>query len=178
MTEQKQDNWMTWLALSTAIMAVLAAITTLYMGKFSSRAILHQGQETNQWSYYQAKSIKSYLYEIQIEFMEMERLEGENKAGKVNSRQFEKALTRYKDAVKRYDKEKAEIKAKAEQLSKQKVIAQERGGNFGYSLIFIQIGLMLSSMGALTKKKVLWYLGLLTNVGWAFYFLDAMILFY
>ena len=128
MTETKQDRWMTWVALTTAVMAVLAAITTLYMGKFSSRAILLQGQETNQWSYYQAKSIKSYLYEIQTEFMEMERLEGDSKAKKVNSQQFEKALTRYKDAVKRYDKEKAEIKAKGDQLAKEKVIAQDRGG--------------------------------------------------
>ena len=92
MSDSKNEKWMTWVALSTAVMAVLAAITTLYLGKFSSRAILVQGQETNQWSYYQAKSIKSYLYEIQIEFMEMERLEGASKNGKVQSPQFEKTL--------------------------------------------------------------------------------------
>jgi hypothetical protein len=178
MTENKQDRWMTWVALTTAVMAVLAAITTLYMGKYSSRAILLQGQETNQWGYYQAKSIKSYLYEIQTEFMDMERLEGESKAKKVNSQQFEKALTRYKDAIKRYDKEKTEIKAKGDELAKQKVVAQERGGNYGYALIFLQIGLMLSSIAALTKRKVLWYFGMLTSLGWIFFFLDAILLFY
>ena len=178
MTEQKQDNWMTWVALTTAVMAVLAALTTLYVGKYSSRAILLQGQETNQWGYYQAKSIKSYLYEIQIEIMEMERLEGNAKAAKVNSEQFEKALTRYKDTVKRYDKEKAEIKAKGDELAKNKVVAQEMGGNFGYSLIFLQIGLMLSSVAALTKRKYLWYFGLVTVTGWIFFFLDAFFRFY
>ena len=30
--------------------------------------------------------------------------------------------------MKRYDREKAEIKAKGDQLAKQKVIAQDRGG--------------------------------------------------
>ncbi|HEY3275451.1 MAG TPA: DUF4337 domain-containing protein [Syntrophorhabdaceae bacterium] len=178
MSDSKNEKWMTWVALSTAVMAVLAAITTLYMGKFSSRAILMQGQETNQWSYYQAKSIKSYLYEIQIEFMEMERLEGASKNGKVNSQQFEKTLTRYKEAVKRYDREKSEIKAKGDQLAKQKVIAQDRGGNYGYALIFLQIGLMLSSIAALTKRKVLWYFGMIVTVGWIFFFLDAIFLFY
>ena len=178
MAENNQDRWMTWVALTTAVMAVLAAITTLYMGKYSSRAILLQGQETSQWGYYQAKSIKSYLYEIQTEFMEMERLEGESKAVKVNSQQFEKALTRYKDAVKRYDKEKAEIKGKADELAKQKVVAQERGGNYGFALIFLQIGLMLSSIAALTKRKVLWYFGMMTALGWVFFFLDAVLLFY
>ncbi len=178
MGDSKQDKWMTWVALSTAILAVLAAVTTLYMGKYSSRAILMQGQETNQWGYYQAKSIKSYLYEIQAELMEMERLEGGAKNQKANSDKFEQVLNRYKTTIKRYDKEKAEIKAKGDELAKQKVIAQDRGGNFGYSLIFIQIALMLSSIAALTKKKPLWYLGLATTVGWLFFFLDAILLFY
>ncbi len=178
MSETKNEKWMTYVALSTAIMAVLAAITTLYMGKYSSKAILMQGQETNQWSYYQAKSIKSYLYEIQIELLELERLEGESKARKINSTQFDKAQTRYKEAVKRYDKEKVEIKAKGDELAKQKVIAQERGGNYAYALIFLQIGLMLSSIAALTKKKMLWYFGMIVTVGWAFFFLDAIFLFY
>jgi hypothetical protein len=37
---------------------------------------------------------------------------------------------------------------------------------------------MLSSLAALTKKKELWYLGLVTTIGWLFYFLDAILLFY
>lgn len=52
MSESKSDTWMSWVALATAIMAVSAAVTTLYMGKYSSRAILNQGQETSQWAYY------------------------------------------------------------------------------------------------------------------------------
>ena len=178
MTDQKPDRWMTWVALTTAVMAVLAAITTLYIGKFSSRAILLQGQETSQWGYYQAKSIKSYLYEIQVENMEMERLEGSSKTAKAGSEQFGKALTRYKETVRRYDKEKAEIKAKGDELAKKKVVAQDMAGNFGYSLIFLQIGLMLSSIAALTKKRALWYFGLVTVTGWIFFFLDAFFLFY
>ena len=46
--EKAQQKWMGYLALSTAIMAVLAALTTLYMGKFSSRAIMNQGLESDQ----------------------------------------------------------------------------------------------------------------------------------
>ena len=42
MSEQKQDKWITWLALTTAAMAVLAALTTLYIGKYSAKAILSQ----------------------------------------------------------------------------------------------------------------------------------------
>jgi len=42
--------------------------------KYSSRAILNQGQETSQWAYYQAKSIKSYIYEIQKQKLELDTM--------------------------------------------------------------------------------------------------------
>ena len=47
------------------------------------------------------------------------------------------------------------------------------GGNFAYALIFLQIGLLLSSISSLTKRKYLWYIALLANIGWGFFFADA-----
>ena len=52
------------------------------------------------------------------------------------------------------------------------------GGDFAYSLIFLQIALMLSSIASLTKRKYLWYIALLANLGWVFFFADACLLFY
>ena len=159
-------------------MAVFAAITTLYMGKYSSRAILFQGQETNQWGYYQAKSIKGYLYETQLERLKLERLgDGQNNKGEASERR-EKTIVHYTETIQRYDKEKTEIKAKAEDFAKQKVIAQEKAGNFGYALIFLQAAIMLSSVAVITKKKPLWYFGMAMVSGWAFFFLDAIFLFH
>ena len=178
MSEQKQEQWITWLALTTAAMAVFAAITTLYVGKYSAKAILFQGQETNQWGYYQAKSIKGYLYETQLERLDLERLgDGQKTRGEASEKR-EKTIAHYTETIQRYDKEKAEIKGKAEEFAKQKIIAQDRAGNFGYSLIFLQAAIMLSSVAALTKKKPLWYFGMAMVSGWAFFFLDAVLLFH
>ena len=178
MTDAKPDRWITWVALTTAIMAVLAAVTTLYVGKYSSRAILHQGQETNQWAFYQAKSIKSYIYEIQKQKLELETLAAKGKQPKEAAAKIDKVVADYDGKIKRYDKEKEEIKQKAEELATGKEIAQAKAGNFGYSLIFLQIAIMLSSIAALTKKKSLWHFGLATCLGWVFFFLDAIYLFY
>ncbi len=79
--------------------------------------------------------------------------------------------------IKRYDAEKAEIKATADALAKSKENAPARAGNFGYGLIFLQISIMLASISALTKKP-LFYLGFATVCGWIFFFLDAIFLFY
>ena len=178
MSDQKKENWITWLALTTAAMAVFAALTTLYIGKYSAKAILSQGQETNQWGYYQAKSIKGYLYETQLERLELERLSDGQKNKDVASDKREKTIAHYAETIKRYDTEKAEIKGKAEDFAKQKVVAQDRAGNYGYSLIFLQAAIMLSSVAAITKKKPLWYFGLAMVSGWVFFFLNAIFLFY
>jgi len=173
---EKKDKWLNWLALSTAIMAVLAAITTLYMGKFSTRAVLLQGVESNQWAYYQAKSIKQHTFEMQKEKLELELLGGQ--ANRPAAEKYRQVIERYAGEVKRYEAEKKEIKAKAEELASRKELSQFMGGNFGYSLIFLQIAIMLSSIASLTKKHYLWYIGMSGNIGWLFFFLNAIYHFY
>jgi len=177
MSEQK-ERWISALALSTAIMAVLAAVTTLYVGKYSSRAVLMQGQESNQWSYFQAKSIKGHTYEIQKERLELELIAGDVKLSKTAVERFQRTIADYENQIKRYDAEKKEIKAKAEGLSQKKESAQSMAGNFGYSLIFLQIAIMLSSVASLTKKPYLWYIGMASCSGWLFFFMDAWFLYY
>ena len=176
MSEQK-EKWAGWLALSTAIMAVLAALTTLYMGKFSSRAIMSQGQESDQWAYYQAKSIKGHAFEINKKTLELQFLTQKGLSPEVAA-EYQKTLNKYSEEIKRYDAEKKEIKDKAEAIAKAKLKAQDMGGNFAYALIFLQIALMLASISSLTKRKYLWYIALICNLGWIFFFLDAWILFY
>ena len=176
MAEQK-EKWQGWLALSTAIMAVLAALTTLYMGKYSSRAIMAQGQESDQWAYYQAKSIKGHTFEINRKTLELQFLTQKGLSAEAAA-EYRKTLDKYGDEIKRYEGEKKEIKDKAEGIAKAKLKAQEMGGNFAYALIFLQIALMLSSIASLTKRHYLWYIALVCNAGWLFFFLDAWLLFY
>ena len=168
---------MGWLALSTAIMAVLAALTTLYMGKFSSRAIMTQGLESDQWAFYQAKSIKLHTFEMSRKALELQYRSQKGLPPDVAT-DFEKTLAKYGDEIKRYDSEKKEIKDKAEGIAKVKHTAQEMGGNFAYALIFLQIAIMLSSLASLTKRHYLWHIALVCTVGWLFFFLDAWLLFY
>lgn len=176
MAEEK-EKWLGRLALSTAIMAVLAALTTLYMGKYSSRAILSQGQESDQWAYYQAKSIKGHTYEINRKALELQLLANGGMTAEART-EIQKTLTRYGEESRRYEDEKKEIKAKAEELAKRKQTAQDMGANFAYALIFLQVALMLASISSLTKRKYLWYIALVLNLGWLFFFIDAWLLFY
>jgi hypothetical protein len=46
--------------LSTAILAVSAAIAGLLSGQHVNEAMMNQMKASDQWNYYQAKSIKSF----------------------------------------------------------------------------------------------------------------------
>ena len=72
MAEEKKEPWLNYLALTTVIFAVCATLSTLKGGGFSTRAVMSQSQASDQWSYFQAKSIKGYLYELQKEKLELD----------------------------------------------------------------------------------------------------------
>src|SRR4051812_39369580 len=70
--ERASPKWTLQLSLSTAIVAVMAAIASLQAGSFANRAmlakneaVLNQAQVSDEWAYYQAKGIKSVIYQAQ-----------------------------------------------------------------------------------------------------------------
>src|SRR5229473_1607086 len=68
----KRGRWIVYLSFSTALIAVLAAIAALESGTYSNEALLlkneallAQTKASDQWAYYQAKSVKSTIYASQ-----------------------------------------------------------------------------------------------------------------
>src|SRR5438309_11218279 len=59
-------TWISWVALSTAVLAVLAAIAGLLSGSHANEAMMNQIQASDQWSYYQAKSIKAAVLDAKM----------------------------------------------------------------------------------------------------------------
>src|SRR5437762_12942047 len=64
--EHRGENWISWVALSTAILAVLAAIAGLLSGKHANEAMMSQIEASDQWGYYQAKSIKASVLDAKM----------------------------------------------------------------------------------------------------------------
>src|SRR5437868_4881411 len=58
--EKKEERrWSLWVAVSTALIAVLAATASLLAGHHSNEALIEQVKASDLWAYYQAKSIKA-----------------------------------------------------------------------------------------------------------------------
>src|SRR6266542_4847744 len=147
-----RERWMQWVALTTTILAVCAAISALKLGGYSTRVQLSTTQENNKWSYFQAKSIKQHAVEMHKDQLEVVRLEARTPE---TLRLADERIARASAEIARYDKEKAEIKAEAEALQKAEDDLKRHAGAFGLAVMLLQIAIMLSSVGALLKKPVM-----------------------
>jgi hypothetical protein len=175
MVEEKKEPWLNYLALTTVILAVCATLSTFKGGSFSTRSVMSQTQAANQWSYYQAKSIKSYLYEIQKEILELD-VKNDGNLSKTTIESHKEKIEKYADRIFRYDTEKATIEAEARRLEAIRDDAQMHAQLFGIAVIFLQIAILLSSIAALMKKKVVWYLGILIGIAGVAYFANGFLL--
>ena len=173
MAEEKKEPWLNYLALTTVVFAVCATLSTLKGGGFSTRAVMSQSQASDQWSYYQAKSIKGYLYELQKERLELDL---RNVKGGFRS-EYEKKIDGYAQKIRKYDEEKTEIKNKAEELERTRDRSQKHSGAFGMAAMFLQIAILLSSIAALMKRKLFWYIGMGAGSCGLLFFFNGFFLF-
>jgi hypothetical protein len=61
-----QESWIMFVALTAALLSVLAAISALFAGHYANEAMLEQIQASDQWAFYQAKGIKAAVLETKI----------------------------------------------------------------------------------------------------------------
>ena len=172
MADDKKEPWLNLLALTTVILAVCATLATFKGGGYSTKAVLSQSLASDQWAYYQAKGIKFNLYEL-----EGIRLQREIQlAPKPALPLLEKDLADIRKKTAKYDAERAEIQKVARGYEDVKAEAQRHGRVFGLAVIFLQIGILLSSIAALLKQKPVYYLGLVVGLVGIAYFANGFFL--
>lgn len=177
MAEEKKEKWLNYLALTTVIFAVCATLSTFKGGGFSTRSVLAQTQASDQWAFYQAKSIKGYIYETQKEKLELELKSAGAKMPKPLLQEFEQRIDSYAKKIRKYEEEKKQIDSEARGFEEIKADAQKHAQIFGMAVIFLQIAILLSSIAALLKKKPVWVLGLAVGVVGIIYFANGFLLF-
>jgi uncharacterized membrane protein len=143
--EHSRDTCVSWVALSTAILAVLAAIAGLLSGQHANEAMMNQIEASDQWNYYQAKSIKTSVLDAKMSL-----------AGAPNESDQSK-----RD---RYEKEQEEIKSDAERKEAAAKSNFHRHEVFARGVTMFQIAIAIAAISALTKKRHFWMVSLLFSV--------------
>jgi Domain of unknown function (DUF4337) len=142
--------WISWVALSTAILAALAAIAGLLSGKHANEAMMSQIQASDQWGYYQAKSIKAAVLEAKTTLAEAATEKDKEKAAK-------------------YQEEQAEIKVEAEHKEAEATANFHKHEVFARSVTMFQIAIAIAAISALTKKRRYWFVSLVFGLIGAFF---------
>jgi hypothetical protein len=154
--EHSAEPWVEWVALSTAMLAVLAAIAGLVSGRYANEAMLNQIAASDQWNYYQAKSIKASVLEVKMALLPTPN---ESDRGKLQ----------------RYESEQEEIKAEAEQKQAESRAEFQRHEVYARGVTMFQIAIAVAAISALTKRRPFWFVSLLFGVaGCVFLALGAL----
>ena len=176
-TSEKKETWINYLAFTTVIFAALATLSTFKGGGFSSSSVVFQAQASDQWAYFQAKSIRESLYRIQKENLNLQIGLLASNVAPEEKEKIAKALSEADEKVKKYETEKNEIEKIARALEQSRDEAKTHGKPLGLAVIFLQIAIVLSSIGGLLKRKEVWYLGLPIGLAGATLFADGFLLF-
>ena len=131
-------------ALLSAFLAVFAAISALLAGHYSNEAMISQIRSSDEWAHYQAKSIKLEINKLTAAVTKSEA--AEEKIGK-------------------YKEEQEEIKTEAEKLHKESEYFLLKHETLARAVTFFQIGVALTAIAVLTKKRRYLYFSFILSLG-------------
>ena len=155
--EHSGETWISWVALSTAILAALAAIAALLSGRHVNEAMMNQIEASDQWNYYQAKGIKAAVLDAKMSL-----------AGAPNESDQSK-----RD---RYENEQEKIKSEAEHKEAAAKANFHEHEVFAGGVSMFQIAIAIAAISVLTRRRPFWIVSLLFGaVGCAFLLLAAML---
>ena len=175
--EIKKEAWLNYLALTTVIFAVCATLSTFKGGGFSTKSVINQAQASDEWAYFQSKSIKSYIYQVQAEKLELDLMGLQKNSNPKLMELYTNKISEYKNKIEKYEKEKSDAQEKAKQLEAFRDEAQIHSKAFGLAVIYLQIAILLSSIAGLLKKKVVWLAGIAFGSVGLVYFADGFLVF-
>ncbi|OLD01892.1 MAG: hypothetical protein AUI99_06605 [Gemmatimonadetes bacterium 13_1_40CM_3_69_22] len=157
------------IALTTAVLAAVAAIAALKAGSTANEALVLkteatrlQAEASDQWAYYQAKGIKLAVAQ----------------ATEAPWRSLGKrAPADLLEKERRYAAEQDEIKAKAEALERERDARSHEADHllhehhgFANAVALFQVAIALGALAALTRSRAVWWASLsLGAVGFAFF---------
>ena len=171
-----KNPWMRFLGLSTAIFAVVAAIASLKSGHYADEALIHsneatlrQAEASDQWSYYQAKGMKSVVRQSEATTLTALNAPADRiKAANEDARH--------------YMSEQADIKKEADGLVAERVKLEEESlgdlrahKSFAYVVTTLQVAIGLSAVAALIARRGIWLFALLFGFLGTSYFLYTLI---
>jgi hypothetical protein len=138
-----------------AILAVFLAVVTIASHRTHTSAIMHKSSSNDQWAYYQATRVKLHSTELGQNLVKM--FGGKDQGA-------EKILKNYESQEKRYEEQSKEIQEKARGADEFAEADEHRALRYDIGEGLLEIGLVLSSLYFIARKKMFPVLGVIAGV--------------
>ena len=112
-----------------------------------------QAKSSDQWSYYQAKKQRRHNDEIFTDLASVVTTTGEPVA-------LAKLRDKYSSEASRYKSDEDGIQKKAEEMEAEVRLEQKRADRFDLAEVFLEIGLVITSITLISGRRIYWMLGL------------------
>ncbi len=174
--EMKGKTFTKRVALTTAIFAVILAITSLGGNNAMKEMLLSQQQASDQWAFYQAKAIREHLYRNQKLHLEIGLIERGNLMRPVVKERVEAMLKKLTDEEVRYNAEKKEIEKEAKKLEHERNMNRDKDPYFDYGEVLLQIAIVMASVSILSGSRPVFYLSLVGAILGTFFSINGFFL--
>ncbi|MGA7401273.1 MAG: DUF4337 domain-containing protein [Candidatus Sulfotelmatobacter sp.] len=143
-------------SLTMAVLAVLVAVVSLLGHRAHTEEVVLQAKSSDQWAYYQAKNIREHQDELFADFSSAVATKDAGMMDKFRDKSSQEA--------ERYKHEKAEIQDEARKLESEVAMERNRADRYDLAEVFLEIGLVITSITLLSGRRIFWHLGIVLSV--------------
>jgi lipopolysaccharide export LptBFGC system permease protein LptF len=172
--EREGGGFLRVIALTTAFLAALAALSSLRAGATVNEALVLkteatrlQSEASDQWAYYQAKGVKAAVAEASRAAFEA--------AG-------EEPPASYAEKQRRYGEEQAEIQEKAKEKERERDEKEKEAKHllhlhhrYAEAVALFQVSIALGAVAALTRNRLVWLGSMAVGAGGLAFFALALL---
>ena len=130
-------------AATMAIIAAGLAIVAVFGQLTTTEELLNQQKASDQWSYYQAKSIRRYQSEFAHDLFA--------------SLKNDSMAEQYTKNAEKYRHDDDEIQKEAQSLEQESHVKGNQAHRLHFGEVFLEISIVFGSLAILTKRPLLWY---------------------
>lgn len=141
--EHAKDPFDKRVAGTMAIIAAVLAVVSVLGHITTTDELLKQQKASDQWSYYQAKSIRRYQSEV---------------ARDIFAQMKNEALSeQYVKNAEKYRKDDEEIQKEAQGLENESHLLGRQALRLHFGEVFLEVSIVFASLAILSKRATLWY---------------------
>jgi hypothetical protein len=155
--EHAKDNpTLVPVSVTMAMLAVFVAVVSLLGHRAHTEEVVLQAKSSDQWAYYQAKNIRRHTNELFLNLTSVQPI--------TDAAMLTKLRDQYSQEASRYKDEQKEIEDKAHELEAEVATERNRADRYDLAEVFLEIGLVITSITLLSGRRMFWVIGLVLAV--------------